>query len=246
MTNEGTLTLKQIGRLNVTDRPFTDTPESLKNNYESISSIFQLDETWIDLLPKNARFLIVGGGINRLTERELLIKRPDLRITTVDPTLGIGFEDQEDAWKIFNYNMAGEYLTYSTSKDITPDDKENSMVSDGPTFQHKRINSLTELAGSVAALAPNLPFRDNSFDIVVDAFGPTRYLESKVDVNKHLTQLCDMLKKGGVGYVNFVQPDSLELLQSLGNVQIEIIKSQYMKMNEERSSFYTIKIKKNN
>lgn len=245
MTNEDMLTLNQIGRFNVTDRPLTETAESLSNNYESISSIFQLDETWIDLLPKNAKLLIVGGGINRLTERELHTKRPDIRITTVDPTLGIEFKDEEDPWKIISY-MDGEYLTYSKRKKITVDDREDSLVSDASTFQQNRINSLNELPGSVAALAPHLPFRDDSFDIVVDAFGPTRYLERKADVNKHLAQLCNMLKKGGIGYVNFVQPSSLELLQSFDNVQIEIIKSQELKLNGEKTSVYTVKISKNN
>ena len=243
MTNEDALTLSQIGRFNVTDRPFTDSPEALFNNYESISNIFQLDEAWIGLLPKNAMLLIVGGGINRLTERELLTERPDLRIATVDPTLGIGFEDQEDPWKIFRY-MDGEYLTYSTNNNITADDRENSIVSDSQTFQQNRINSLTELPGSVAALAPNLPFRDDTFDIVIEAFGPTRYLENTEDVNKHLTQLCDMLRKGGIAYVNFVRPDQLTLLQSFHSVSIEIIKSQDVKLNGEKTSIYTIKIRK--
>lgn len=242
MTKDGeTLTLERIGQFNVTDRPFTVTPGSQLYDYESISEIFQLDENWTDSLPRDAIILIIGGGIHRLTERELLKKRSDLRIITVDPTLGIEVKDEDNLWKLY-INKGADYVIYSTSPE-TPRESL-SMVPDGSTFQRNRINKVAELPGSVAALAPHLPFRNDSFDVVIDTFGPTRYLQSEDDLNKHLTQFCSFLKKGGIGYVNFVKPNQLELLQSVEDVNIEIIEHEELRLNGEGTCIHKIKISK--
>lgn len=230
--------IKDIGEFTVTDRPLKDTNESLGNNLQSISTIFHLGEDWVKQLPQNARLLNIGGGVSRLFEKQIKQERDDVLIVTIDPTLALNFKDNPYKWYIEEYDH-GDYLIYKRG-DKLKSKGDYSVPEDSEGYQKTRITSVTEIPGAIAALAPDLPFLPNTFDLFFDTFGPSHYMENTEQFQKYLTALQDSLKVGGTGYMNFINPSFIDLI----DLNVETLNTVKLRINGEPEVRYTIKITK--
>ncbi len=234
---EGKLSsLKEVDEFRVTDRPFVEDPRA---GVESYSKIFHLDDSWIGNLPKGAIVLNVGSGIYRTFEKQIKQAREDIRFVSIDPTLSINFERDPDGWYIEDYS--DELLYKSSDKPKTQDSKYKIPLNHAE-FQKRRISKATEVPGAIVAFAPHLPIRDNSVDVFFDTFGANAYLEDEEKSKQYLTSLHSILKKNGVGYLNYVSQDRLEFLQSFPDVEIDVIEVE--QMPKLKVNYYKLKLTK--
>lgn len=170
----------EVGYFRVTDRPI-----------EEVSGLLHLKDTIKDL-PEKAMVLDVGSGLNHLFKGAVNIERPDVTIVCIDPTLGI---NSDKTFKITVDPKLKDAVTYSSNK-YDSDINVNEPV----LFQEKRRE---KLVGSVAALAPVLPFTENTFNLIVDSMGPGMYLDRREDregycqMRNYLEEVVRVLKSGG-------------------------------------------------
>jgi len=147
--------------------------------FEGASSTFTecgLTHEMIDDIPQNGKILFVGSGLYRALEKEILHHRVDLLIVSVDPTLGlIDTESCEESPYTINVVANWSYTPKSQKhyEYKTPDGEVIDM-------QRERLKRVIEIPGAVAALAPDLPFADGVFDMVIDVKGPALYLPTKL------------------------------------------------------------------
>lgn len=234
--------IKEIGEFIVSDRPLKSTERSRFNNQLSLQTIFHLEKDWLNSLPQNANLLTVGSGVSRLFEKQIKDERSDIQTVSIDPTLGLRFQENENGspgWYIEEYDD-GDYLIYKTSDQLASKEGGYTIPDDPKVYQRERVASVTKIPGAVVALAPELPFRDNSIDIFFDTFGPSRYIQDPEKSMQYLTRLHDVLKVGGFGYINFVNQTKLEFLQSFSNLKVEIIEQAQLKINGNHESIYTL------
>ena len=127
----------------------------------------------IDALSPSGRILIMGSGLYRSLEKEILERRPDLLIYSVDPTLGlIDLDAQEETDYTIN-RFSESWMYILRSENCLGDNISHEQVI---AMQSDRLQQVTEIPGAVAALAPDLPFADRVFDMVIDVCGPCLYL----------------------------------------------------------------------
>ncbi len=117
--------------------------------------------------------------------------------------------------------------------------------------------------GFVRADATQMPFEDESFDLILSMGGPVSILEDREQVEKIIKEIKRVLKSGGEarigqGYLNanifepvkkdleleqifkFFRGKSLEFLQSFGFKQVEEVEIESDKVDKERDYYYRL------
>lgn len=182
------LTLKKL--FEISGGYFRVTSREGKNYQETFG--FSLDN-----LPKNALILDIGSGYNQELARWLNERRPDIRTFSIDPTLY--FRNPEKYTKAgirYDIQKPGENIRSATLEDI-----------------EERIKNVTPL--SLVAIAPDLPFRDNSFDAIFDNHSAFMYLTTPENKIEYIKQLLRVTKVDGVIYIypldsyDSLEPDSI-------------------------------------
>lgn len=168
---ENNYSLKDIGYFRVTPRSF-----------ETYARIFSIDcRTFKD----NAEILDIGSGTNQEFARKLSLKRPDVHVVSVDPTLALPTEEQKlkETGLVYELQSKGEDIHHSTEKE--------------------RENRIKNKFGDVlAALAPDLPFEKSTFDYIFDNHAAFMYFsEGKGLHEKYLQEVLRILKPEGKAYI---------------------------------------------
>lgn len=166
-------------------------------SFELLRKFLHLTDSEIQKIPENGSVLEVGSGVYRNFASGLSMERPDLKIFSVDPTLAIS---KEEFVSVVRRNDEGKIRSiYYTNKLV---DKNAEYLMTGIVENNQKI--LKERLGEgqvndVASLAPNLPFKNETFDLIVDSFGPGFYLHSngRQEFEKYLLSIFNLLRPGG-------------------------------------------------
>jgi len=166
-------------------------------SFELLRKFLHLTDSEIQKIPENGSVLEIGSGVYRNFASGMSVVRPDLKIFSVDPTLAL---TKDDFISVVDRNTVGKMKSiYYTNKLV---DKNADYLMTGTVENNQKV--LNERLGeghinAVASLAPNLPFKNETFDLIVDSFGPGFYLHSKgrQEFEKYLVSIFDLLKQGG-------------------------------------------------
>jgi len=157
---------------------FTEMPDRFRitdRSFNKIINIVGLKESEIMSLPDSAVILEVGSGTNQAFARAVKELRPDILCVSLDPTLAIKPEDYVTTvsdWKD-RIPTAIYYDNYSAN---TPSEQDYSEK-----IRQLRITEANKTGNVVAGLAPNLPIRDNSVDLIIDSWAAGYYLDKNTD-----------------------------------------------------------------
>lgn len=149
--------------------------------FEDYQRIFSLD---INSLHRKAKVLDIGSGQRQEFSRGLRGKRPHITVVSVDPTLAFPVKEE---------GLQALGITYGI---YDAQDRNISTVEE----RAKRIR--TALPDTIAALAPYLPFVNNSFDAVFDNHSAFMYLPDEAGLHQeYISQLLRVLKPSGIAYI---------------------------------------------
>ena len=173
----------------ITDR---DAEESLK--------FLKISENDLKVLPQNPYILDVGSGIHQKMANHIKEVRPDSKVFSIDPSLAI---NPEDIGRVDKYEGVGG-VVYIPAEHLYEPPTNEAIIKIREHFEERRKIAV-ETGGVIAALAPDLPFVDNRFDLIMDLFGPGLYLErtpyeippSSEKVRGYYSNLIRILKKDG-------------------------------------------------
>ncbi len=247
----------EIGYFRVTDREFSRALEASK-----------LDENDILGLPRNGVIVEIGSGLSQNFANETKKLRPDLKVISLDPTLGIHSSDfftthernKEGKLEQVSYTYFGKDSYYEGK---TPEYADPPEIS--KTIGQERITQANETGNVVSGLAPEIPFASNSIDMLIDLWGPGLYLERYSDGSQlqlYLENVIRVLKQGGeaiiypIDYYNeALEENSIrntnakkeysKILKEFVNIDIEFYEQEDSALqNKENQIRIGIKIKK--
>lgn len=188
---------------------------------------FNLPKKERDRIPKGAVILNIGSGSFRTFESELHIERPDLKLVSIDPSLGkvsIDFEGNPDTQGINLINLTDRgFLIYAPDENLL--DKDNQpRFKPGEVYSGKMAVELdrtrkklaTRTEGAIAGTAATLPLKDESIDLAFDFWGPIRYLRDYEDKQNYLSELKRIMKPKAKTYVSYLGDLEKNILGSLG------------------------------
>lgn len=203
--------LENIRELSVTDR-----------GLEQVLEDMGIEESEIDKFPKEGMVLNIGSGLYQKFEEELKKKRGDLKIVSVDPSLGIEKQILEKGdWYI--EKLGSSIAQYKDKEQPKMKWGKDMTIKNPEEFQDERLKKLKNAgSNSVAALAPQLPFRSGSFDIIIDCVASMRYLGDEKSRKDNLISICDLLKPGGSAYITSLKKTELEVVDE--NYQIDFLR----------------------
>lgn len=168
-------------------------------DYETIASRLNLTPEYIENIPKNSKVLEIGSGLNQSFARGLSKLRPDLKIVSLDPSLAINPKEfKTRVIRNEDGDLESVYYTNS-SKDYSGEYYSFGRLEDSKKVQQERIENAMKTGLSLAGKAPELPFRENTFDLIVDSFGPILYLQGKKQdqLISYFRRIYNILKVGG-------------------------------------------------
>lgn len=171
-----------------------------------------LSENYIKSLPENAVVLEIGGGLDQNFAEGVKKLRPDIKPITIDPTIIIG-SDNKNSFDIyyrkdpknsgkFKYAQYLRKVKWYQDRKLKPE-KDSIKVENQKEFSKTRIQRAHETGFPIAALAPQIPLRDESIDLIIDIYGPGIYLQTKENpsLDKYLKEIYRILKPGGVARI---------------------------------------------
>lgn len=178
--------------------------------FESYQRIFSLD---IKALNRKATILDIGSGERQEFSRGLRGKKPHITVVSVDPTLAFPVKEE---------GLQALGVTYGIY------DAQNRDIS---TVEERAKRIRTALPDTVAALAPNLPFVNNSFDAVFDNHSAFMYLPDEAGLHQeYISQLLRILKPSGIAYVYPLDLYSESLLDN--EAKLEISRQRIEQINQ--------------
>lgn len=153
---------KDVGYFRLSDRDVTD--------YERIFG-FQAEE-----LKRGSRVLDLGSGTNQDFARSLEQQRPDIKVTSLDPTLFLS-----------KYDINKEGIPRATTVDERG---------------YRRKNKYGEVVVAIFPETPHLPFKNQIFDYIFDNHGPLMYFEDDFALLKsYVNEIMRVLKPQGTVYI---------------------------------------------
>lgn len=165
--------------------------------FETTLDFLNLDETYIRALPANARVLDIGAGLNQNLARGIKRLRPDILVASIDPSIIL--TDPSTVLTTHQNNpefpTTPDTVAYHERKSVRPKDFHLYDSDEVLTkIAEQRLETAKKTGGVTAALAPYLPFANESFDLVADSFGPFIYINCQ---KEYLEEIKRVLKKGG-------------------------------------------------
>jgi SAM-dependent methyltransferase len=203
--------LEKIGELSVTDRGLDQVLEDMG-----------IEESEIDNFPKDGTVLNIGSGLYQKFEEDLKKKRDDLKVVSVDPSLSLDKQNLEKGdWYI--EKLGGSIAQYKDKDQPKMKWGKDLTIKNPEEFQEERLKKIREAgSNSVAALAPQLPFKSGSFDVIIDCVASMRYLKDEEDRKENLLSICDLLKAEGSAYITSLKKSELEAIDE--DFQIEFLR----------------------
>jgi SAM-dependent methyltransferase len=169
-------------------------------SFEQISGYLDLTSEEIMKIPQEGRVLEIGSGVYRNFASGLSAVRPDLKVVSLDPTLGI---KKDDFLSVVKRDSQGKIESVYYTNKIISKDKDYFLTGKAENTEKVREERVKSEDLAVAALAPNLPFKNDSFDLIVDTFGPGLYLHDlgEKEFKQYLKSVFDILKPEGVARI---------------------------------------------
>jgi len=170
--------------------------------FEDICSMVHLTEEDFLTLPEGAYVLEIGSGVFQNFAKKLKDIRPDVRAVSLDPTLGISAQDS----KLFDVKVIkNEKNEVDTVMYLNKEVESNFIVpsaakkEDLGKIQQQRVDEASKSGFAIAGLAPDLPFKDNSLDLIIDVYGPSLYvqLNQEKKITPFFKEIYRVLKSGG-------------------------------------------------
>lgn len=177
-------------------------------DFETILWMTGLNKEIIESLPQHSVVLEVGGGVDQNFAAGVKRLRSDITPITIDPTLWIGTKDDK-SFDIYFARKKDSPRSISVlhyikrSKWFRPVDSAPveglQKVSNMKEFSNKRIARVHDTGHAISSLAPDLPFKDKSTNLIVDVYGPGIYLQTKDKpiLDKYLKEIYRILNIGG-------------------------------------------------
>jgi len=244
----------EIGYFRVTNREFEQSLEAVDLNKRHIMN-----------LPIDAKIAEIGSGLDQEFANGVKSIRPDVKVISLDPTLGLENKDfyttTEESPDHGIRSVQYKYNDPEINKSSYADSLEKQQET-----KRKRLESAHETGGVVAGLAPEIPFADESLDLLVDSWGPGLYLdryEEGSELEIYLNNISRSLKNGGEAHIypidfydevlesNKIKNEKAEkeyekILENTPNVKYEFFKKDDKGLPEGQQDRLGIKITKVN
>lgn len=207
-------------------------------NLSSYAEWFNFTKKERDAIPHNAVILNIGSGSFRTFESELHVERPDLKIISIDPSLGaftINREGKPNTNEINFVNLPEEeFIVYAPNENLI-DAEGNPRFSEDQIFTGEKAIKMdkirkklaTRTPGAVAGSAIRLPLADKSVDIAFDLWGPIRYLRNIDEKVDYLKEVKRVMKPAAKLYASYLGEREKAILDSLNLKYIPIHKKQH-------------------
>lgn len=183
----------------------SDIPEFYVTNrsFEQVCRLVNLSQQDILELPKNSSILEIGSGVFQKFARGMKDIRPDVTVFSLDPSLAI---DTKNHSNFDTKSIKGENGDISTAIYINKGVFSSSIFSSQTrieelrNLQELRIKEALKTGNVFAALAPNLPIKESSLDLIIDVYGPGYYIQvnQENEVERYFREIYRVLKHGGV------------------------------------------------
>lgn len=185
-------TLKDIGYFRITSR-------DLKRYEKELG--FKAEQ-----LKQDSLILDIGSGFNQELPQQLRVKRPDINVISVDPSLAL-----PTSQAILD-KLGIRYVIQPSSDEAIRVTKEAD----------RKLRLSNTQPDTLAAIAPHLPFKDNSFDYVFDNHGAFMYSDSTNRLLKYLNEIVRVLKSRGTAVIFPLDLKTEENLSAAAKYQISI------------------------
>lgn len=218
---------------NELDTTYSITDRSLKLTDHQFDRSEYLLASEIKNWPQNSSVLICGSGTRGKLERDIKQLRPDLQITSMDPSLNFNQKRQ----RIVDL-AGGEVLLYEPLSKPRTDLRGVFTGEQALKFHSKRLEShhADRLSHSDAR---NMDFDDRYFEIAIDVLGPMHYLRKNYDdILAYVTELARVLKTGGIVYLYDADQSILQIINKDGSFEV-LSSSDYLE-----DDYFTLKLKK--
>lgn len=172
-------------------------------SFEDVCKMAHLTQEEIYSLPEGAYVLEIGSGVFQNFAKKLKEIRPDLNPISIDPTVGISSKDS----KLFDSKVIrSDNGDIDTAIYINKNVESNFIVpkaankEDLNKLHNLRLSEASKTGGVISALAPDLPLKSNSFDLIIDVYGPILYIQLNQEKKllPYFKEIYRILKKGGV------------------------------------------------
>lgn len=193
-------------------------------DFEKISFLLKITPKFIEELPIEAKVLEIGSGVTQNFARGLSEKRKDLKIVSLDPTISLNSSDfTPRVIRGENNELKSIYYT-NNPQDVNGDYYLMGKYEPINKLHEERISEAQKSGFVVSALAPELPFKENTFDLIIDSFGPILYLPElgHEKMASYLTRIYDVLKPGGEFRAYPVKIDYLKKILNDLNLKFDI------------------------
>ena len=208
-----------------------------------------LSKQEIENLPSGANVLDVGSGLTQKFARGLKEINPNINIYSVDATLAIGISHspeyqtsvvkKNDKWDRVIYRMPDVEHSTTIPKYAIPTDPME--------VRDFRVEEAAKTEGAVASLAPELPFKSNSFDLLVDIYGPGMYLQlnDPEEIIRYMKEIYRVLKPAGTARIFPAMNLNFELSNRSYNIELNLEMAKYFfnKIFKENNLFFDVHYK---
>ena len=131
-------------------------------------------------LKKNAVILDAGSGKRQEFARGLAKLRPDIQVISLDPSLSL----PTDAKSLKKMGIYYDIVSLSRKHKTTKADRDSRLKN--------------KFGDIIPAIAPHLPFKDQSFDYIFDNHGPFMYFApDQNELQRYVGELLRILKPEG-------------------------------------------------
>lgn len=155
---------------------------------------FKNEREFLDFLPRDGLVLDLGSGMGKLS-KDLRRTRPDLTVVSLNPALS----EEKFARKQKRFELgSGNWV-----KDI---------------FERKEIDAGKRTSSSTSAMNPRLPFKDASFDVVLDSMSSVYYARRPSVMSDEIIRVLKFGSNAMVGPLLFDR-DIQELTTHLNAVE---------------------------
>jgi hypothetical protein len=220
-------------------------------DFEEVLWMSGLSKNDILNLPEKSNVLEVGGGVDQNFSAGIKSLRPDIQAITIDPTLIIGsnlsneydiyFGRNSENRNKFSYVQYLRKLKWYELRKLKPEKKSQKVV-ETKIFNQQRIQKAHEAGESIVSLAPEIPLKENSLNLLIDVYGPGIYLQTgnNSKLFTYFEEIYRVLKPGGEARV-FPAVDIRSEINLLPN-QIDEIRDAEIEINLENTKDFYLNI----
>jgi ubiquinone/menaquinone biosynthesis C-methylase UbiE len=194
-------------------------------SYDTIIRNLRLSDKDIINLPEESVIVEVGSGTNQSFARAVKELKPKSLVVSIDPTLAINKEDYVTTVTEWKGNIPTAIYYDNLSENNSSEQNYSERI------KSIRLSEANKTGNVMAALAPDLPIKENSVNLLIDSWAAGYYLdkESNEFIN-YLKDISRVLKPGGFARLYPVSERSQnssrtlhEIRNKLPDIEIDLI-----------------------